>query len=236
MDGKFDYERLAKVITDLNPDVVALQEVLNQEAAQALADALGYHATVADPDGRGNRVAFLTRNPIVGQPEQITAWRLPNVQVFDLDKERNTEVVPAFPRPVLKITVAHGGTEIDLINVHLKSKLLTFPAGKDKDRQFSTTDEELRAIAATGGVVGVTPIGRFLLRDPARPATIDDFVAQIDYLTDLIGIDHVGLASDSSMDSCVSAFEIAEAAWFASTVRSSRSDLSKALIFVRLST
>jgi len=27
MDGKFDYERLAKVINDLNPDVVALQEV-----------------------------------------------------------------------------------------------------------------------------------------------------------------------------------------------------------------
>lgn len=27
MDGRFDYERLARVITDLNPDVVALQEV-----------------------------------------------------------------------------------------------------------------------------------------------------------------------------------------------------------------
>lgn len=27
MDGKFDYRRLSKVITDLNPDVVALQEV-----------------------------------------------------------------------------------------------------------------------------------------------------------------------------------------------------------------
>ena len=27
MDGEFDYERLAKVITDLEPDVVALQEV-----------------------------------------------------------------------------------------------------------------------------------------------------------------------------------------------------------------
>jgi endonuclease/exonuclease/phosphatase family metal-dependent hydrolase len=27
MDGKFDYQRLAKVITDCNPDVVALQEV-----------------------------------------------------------------------------------------------------------------------------------------------------------------------------------------------------------------
>ncbi len=62
------------------------------------------------------------------------------------------------------------------------------------------TDEELRAVAGTGGVVGLTTINRFLLRDPSRPTTIDDFADQVDYLVELIGIDHVGLASDGYMD------------------------------------
>jgi len=61
-------------------------------------------------------------------------------------------------------------------------------------------DEELRAIADSGGVVGAVTVGRFLQKDYSRPATIDDFVEQIDYMVQLIGIDHVGIASDASMD------------------------------------
>jgi membrane dipeptidase len=62
------------------------------------------------------------------------------------------------------------------------------------------SDEELKAIAGTGGVVGVTSINRFVLQNRSRPATIKDFVDHVDYLVQLIGIDHVGLASDCGMD------------------------------------
>jgi membrane dipeptidase len=62
------------------------------------------------------------------------------------------------------------------------------------------SDEELKAIAATGGVVGATPINRYFLQDSSRPATIDDFVAHIDYMVEKIGIDHVGVGTDGYMD------------------------------------
>lgn len=62
------------------------------------------------------------------------------------------------------------------------------------------TDEELKAIAGTGGMVGVTSINRFILRDPSRPATINEFIDHVDYLVQMIGIDKVGLASDCGMD------------------------------------
>jgi membrane dipeptidase len=62
------------------------------------------------------------------------------------------------------------------------------------------SDEELKAIAGTGGMVGVTTVNQFLIRNPARPATIDDFVAHIDYMVEKIGIDHVGISSDASLD------------------------------------
>lgn len=62
------------------------------------------------------------------------------------------------------------------------------------------TDEELKAIAATGGVVAITGINRFLLRNRFAPATVEDFVRHTEYLVDLIGIDHVGISSDSHVD------------------------------------
>jgi membrane dipeptidase len=62
------------------------------------------------------------------------------------------------------------------------------------------TDEELKAIAATGGVVGITGINRFLLSSPSAPATLDDFVNHVEYMVEKIGIDHVGISSDSNMD------------------------------------
>ncbi len=62
------------------------------------------------------------------------------------------------------------------------------------------SDEELQAIAKTGGVVGITLINRFILQDPSRPATINDFVDHIDYLVEFLGIDHVGIAGDCYLD------------------------------------
>ncbi len=55
-------------------------------------------------------------------------------------------------------------------------------------------DEQLRAIAATGGIVGVNFHGKFLARN--RAATLDDVVQQIRYMVDLVGVRHVGLGSD----------------------------------------
>ena len=62
------------------------------------------------------------------------------------------------------------------------------------------SDDELRAIAATGGVVGVTLINRFFSLDWSRPADINDYIAHIDYMVELIGPDHVGVSTDGYMD------------------------------------
>jgi len=60
------------------------------------------------------------------------------------------------------------------------------------------TDEQLDAIASTGGIVGVNFAVSFLrpdgLQDSDTP--IEVVVAQVDYLVDRMGIDHVGFGSD----------------------------------------
>jgi len=57
-------------------------------------------------------------------------------------------------------------------------------------------DEEIRAVAETGGTVGVT-LWPPMLRHKTRP-TLDDFFQQIDYMVNLIGIEHVAFGSDLS--------------------------------------
>jgi membrane dipeptidase len=59
-------------------------------------------------------------------------------------------------------------------------------------------DTELRAIAASGGVVGVNFHSPFLVS--GRPATLADVVAQIRYLSRLMGVEHVAIGSDFEGD------------------------------------
>ena len=134
---------LVGTLQALGSDVVALQEILDLNALQELANRLGFHHVAAMPDDRGNRVAFLTRNAPALPARQIDQWQLAQgIEVRDFDSNGAVRVLPQFPRPTLQITIAHDSEEIDIVTAHLKSKLLTFPGG------FSTSNETLRAHTA----------------------------------------------------------------------------------------
>ncbi len=62
------------------------------------------------------------------------------------------------------------------------------------------TDEQIRACAGTGGVVGISPWGPLAWRKPVegRPK-LADFVACVRYVADLVGPAHVGVGSDLSI-------------------------------------
>ena len=63
------------------------------------------------------------------------------------------------------------------------------------DHSRNLDDDELRAIGKNGGVVQIVAYGAYLVRAKRR-ATVADLVSHIDYAVGLIGIDHVGIASD----------------------------------------
>ncbi|ODU05272.1 MAG: endonuclease [Pseudonocardia sp. SCN 72-86] len=132
---------LATVIADLDPDVLAVQEVGDRQTLEDLATKLTTHSytslETADPDGRGIRVGFLSRLPLL-DVHQIATFPAPlrPIQVDD-----TTAGEDAMGRPALVAgVVTRMGTRIELVTCHLKSKLLTFPGGA-----FSTRDEGLRA-------------------------------------------------------------------------------------------
>lgn len=57
------------------------------------------------------------------------------------------------------------------------------------------TDDQIRAVAARGGVMGVTFVPEFIDNDP-KNANIDRLIDHISYIADLVGIDHVGIGTD----------------------------------------
>jgi membrane dipeptidase len=62
------------------------------------------------------------------------------------------------------------------------------------DNPRCVTDEQMKAVAATGGLVGITAYAPFIRYD--RRPTLDDYVDHFDYVADLVGVDHVGFATD----------------------------------------
>ena len=60
--------------------------------------------------------------------------------------------------------------------------------------EICLSDEQLRALAQNGGMVGIILSSIWLKR--ARLAGIDDLVDNILYVCDLVGVDHVGIGSD----------------------------------------
>ena len=59
------------------------------------------------------------------------------------------------------------------------------------------TDEAIRAMAASGGVMGITAVRNFV-RD-REPTTIEHFVDHIDHVAKLVGVEHVGIGTDADL-------------------------------------
>lgn len=63
-----------------------------------------------------------------------------------------------------------------------------------RDHQRNLTDDQLKALADNGGVIGIVFYPHFVKE--GSTAYIKDVVDHIDYAVDLMGIDHVGIGSD----------------------------------------
>lgn len=58
------------------------------------------------------------------------------------------------------------------------------------------TDEQIKACAATGGAIGITPHSELSYKTHGVRPTMDDYLNHIEYVADLVGTDHVGIGSD----------------------------------------
>ncbi len=112
----------------------------------------------------------------------------------------------AFGREVIKelnhlgvlVDLSHCGQRTTLEAIEASNRPVAFTHACARGlvaHPRNKTNEEIHTLALAGGVMGVTPLSAFLAED-AREATIDRYLDQIEYVAELVGIDHVGLGMD----------------------------------------
>lgn len=128
-DAKLDV--LAHVITFADPDVLAVQEVGDPAALDALVSHLSgsWHRTLSThPDSRGIRVGFITRDA-PSAVEHIDAFP---EQLAPLQAGDDGAVTAGMGRGAVHLTI----DGVHMVTAHLKSKLITYPGGR-----FTPRDE-----------------------------------------------------------------------------------------------
>ena len=66
------------------------------------------------------------------------------------------------------------------------------------DNVRNIEDDQIRACADTGGVVGACAWGPILWRGGENPPGLDDLLDVVEYVAELVGIEHVGIGTDST--------------------------------------
>ncbi len=107
------------------------------------------------------------------------------------------QVVRECNRLGILVDCAHVGerTSLDAARESKKPIVISHTAVRAiTDNRRCVTDEQMKAVAAKGGTIGITTFSPFIRTD--RQPTLDDYLDHFDYAIKLIGEDHVTFATD----------------------------------------
>jgi membrane dipeptidase len=110
------------------------------------------------------------------------------------------EIIKAMNEVGMLVDVSHSGDRTTLDAIELSPKPIAITHSNCRalnNHPRLKTDEAIRKLAAKGGVMGITGV-RMFVKD-GEPTTIEDIVDHIDHVAKLVGIEHVGIGSDSDL-------------------------------------
>lgn len=109
------------------------------------------------------------------------------------------QLIQAMNRLGILIDLSHVGYRTSREAIEASADPVSFTHGNPsalKDIPRNRPDELIRMVAQKGGVIGLTPYAAFCKSKPNRRPTLEDFLDQIDYVVQLVGVDHVGIGTD----------------------------------------
>ena len=111
------------------------------------------------------------------------------------------KVVTEMNRLGIIVDISHAGdkTVSDVLEISTAPIIASHSSCRSLcNHPRNLTDEQIRAIAAKGGVIQICLYGPFL-KDSGE-ATIEDAIAHINHVVQLVGIEHVGIGTDFDGD------------------------------------
>jgi membrane dipeptidase len=163
--------------------------VQNSEHFRTAADVEKFHAL-------GQRVSQLTYN-----------WRnlIGNGSTERRDEglsDYGVSIVAKMNEVGMAVDVSHCGdrTSLDAFEVSRAPVLITHSNARalNPGHPRCKPDEVIRACGKAGSVMGITGVRNFV--KDKEPTTIEDYLDHIDYVTKMIGVEHVGIGSDIDLD------------------------------------
>ena len=164
--------------------------------------------------------SFESAEMLEGKVDRIETFRDLGVRVMQLSYNRKSpfgagvmapdaggltelgrQAVSTMNKVGVAIDLSHANpqTTADAISVSKKPVLMTHggctavhPHPRNK------TDEQLRALATKGGVLGIYDLP-YLAASPKQP-NVDDYMAHMEHALKVMGEDHVGVGSDAALD------------------------------------
>lgn len=112
---------------------------------------------------------------------------------------RGRQAVQEMNRLGIVVDLSHVGERSSLEAIDLSDKPCVFSHSNAKgvtDSRRNITDEQIRAVARGGGVVGLSPHGFMTHRTVNVRAGLAEYLDHFAYVADLVGVAHVGIGSD----------------------------------------
>ena len=142
--------------------------------------------------GQGQRVSQLTYNSrnLIGNGS--TERRDEGLSDFGM------AIVERMNKVGMAVDVSHSGdrTTLDAFEASKKPVLITHSNCRslNPNHPRCKTDEAIKAMAAKGGVMGITEVRMFV--SAKEPTTVDSMLDHFDYVAKLVGVEHLGVGSD----------------------------------------
>ena len=112
------------------------------------------------------------------------------------------------------VDLSHCGVATTLDAIEVSKKPVVFSHSNCRslnDNPRCKSDEQIKKLTARGGVMGITTVNFFVSKKPR--STLDDYIAHIEHVAKLVGIDHVGIGTDSSIGGWRISFPTEKAFW-----------------------
>lgn len=110
------------------------------------------------------------------------------------------EVVEHMNRVGVLVDLSHCGAQTTLDGIAFSKKPVaithTMCEALRSGHPRAKTDEQIRACADKGGVVGIAALGYFIGPDPGGETTIEDYADHIEHAASVAGHEHIALSSD----------------------------------------
>ena len=114
--------------------------------------------------------------------------------------EFGIEVVARMNAIGIMVDLSHCGRQTTLDGIAFSDKPVaithTMCEALRDDHPRAKTDEQIRACADKGGVIGIAALGYFIGGDPGGDTTIEHYADHVEHAVAVAGVDHVALSTD----------------------------------------